>query len=93
MLKVTVVTLMFFWAGGCGDDFIGHPDLYLIDAFVCPIDPHPGCCRFYPDEDAIRACEQPDFPDCACGVIVCQSGIDAGALKINVCGDHPDTCP
>jgi hypothetical protein len=50
------------------------------------IDP---CCALLPDEDALRACALPSFPDNTCGVFICPNP-DGGFTKISVCGRQID---
>jgi hypothetical protein len=81
----------------CGDNLSdGH--VVLLDAMpdaeldCASPDPDAGvtCCRFAPDEDAIRACAKPTFAEGSCGVVACEIPDTCDEfLRVNVC-NYPD---
>jgi hypothetical protein len=71
----------------CGDNTWPPPT--FLDAPACDQEPLGGCCLLYPDENAIRACAQPNFPVGSCGVVACQIPDSCAFARINVCNRLP----
>jgi hypothetical protein len=91
MSKLTLALVVFVVAcGACGDNL---EIARILDASPDGCGPDPdadadlGCCAFYPDENAIRACGAMSLPIGACAVLACPVG--CSFARINVCHRFP----
>lgn len=92
MFRIVWRTMCVVWwvIAGCGDN---RQVAHLLDAApdaacVAEDASASSCCALAPDEDAIRACAVPTFPEGSCGVLACVRP-DCTFLRVNVCHRYP----